>query len=499
MSNPKPSTAPAPRWFGWIALLVLLGYGIFLGVNFTPAAGGSDSSGYLNAARLLASGHLTGTLRLVPGLAPDAGNFVQPLGFLADAAQARLTPTYPLGLPAHLALASAIAGWTVGPLLIGVGAVLAAMALCYFCARELDLSWPLAAAGAVMLGVFPITLYIAIQPLSDVLATTWTLAALAAALRARRLGLQWAFASGAALAVAVFVRPTNILFIPALIVLLSGNLRLLAVTALGGLPGAVLLAWCNYHLYGSPWQMGYTSIFEAFAREYFAPTLVHFGYWLAVLMPTVLLILPFVALKKLRGQARLLIALTLWFALPVAVYACYEISHQVWWCLRFILPAIPALILGALLGLQSLFTTKPRAIFLSAAGLSVWAVVTSWAWTAHFHSLMVPTYERAYIEVGQWTREHLPAESIIACMADSGAIYYYTSFPVLRWDQMDPAGFLRSANDFTLARRPLYALVFPSEEKEMLTTYAPGRWEKAADVAGRGIWRYTGVTAVTAP
>jgi hypothetical protein len=492
MSNPNPATPPAPRWFAWFAAVVLLGYAVFLGLNFSPVAGGSDSSGYLNAAQLLANGHLTGSLRTGPGFEPRIGGDVQPLGFIGEPERGRLIPTYPLGLPLHLVLASKLAGWTVGPLLVGLGAALGAVILCYFAARELGLGWPLAAAGAVMLGVFPVTLYIAIQPLSDVLATTWTLAALYAALRARRSGEAWAVACGAALAVAVFVRPTNALFLPPLIVLLSRGWRPLAAAALGGLPGAMALAWFNHELYGSPWRMGYLSIFSAFSWSYFNETMIHFAHWLAVLLPAVLLVLPFALVRRMRRRIRELTALALWFLVPVFVYACYDISHQVWWCLRFILPAVPALIFAALLGLDVLLENRPRALPAAAAVLGLWATAASWYWTVHLNTLLVPTYERAYIEVSTWARTNLPANSVVVCLHDSGAIYYYTPLAVLRWDQVSPARFMSYAADLTRAGRPIYAIIFPFEEEEAFAAHLPGKWEKFSTAANRNVWRYFG-------
>ena len=490
--------SPAPRWFAWMAAVVLLGYGAFLGAYFTPVAGGSDSSGYLNAAQLLAHGKLTAPQRDFSGLTASSATQFQPLGFIAEPARARLVPTYPLGLPAHLALAGTLFGWTAGPLLVGVGATLAAMILCYAVARELALPWTLAAAGAVMFGAFPVTLFIAIQPLSDVLATSWTLAAILATLRARR-SLAWAFATGIALSIAVFVRPTNVLLIPALAVLLSRGWRPLVLATLGGIPGALALLALNAHLYGSPWRMGYGSIFEAFGADYFWPTTFHFAKWLAVLLPAVVLLLPFAALRVVRSRLRELLGLALWFFVPVIFYTYYEISHEVWWCLRFILPAVPALILAAMLGLNALIVSRPRLLTSTAAILAAWSVAISVYWTAHFHTLLSKTYEQAYAELGHWAQDHLPANTVLLTNNDSGALYYYTPFPVLRWDQMSAEEFSRHAAQLTRAGRPLHLIVTTDEEAHVLTERAPARWEKTSVVAHRSIWRYLGLLSAPAP
>jgi len=343
----------------------------------------------------------------------------------------------------------------------------------------------------VMFGAFPVTIFASVQPLSDVLAATWVLATVFAAFRASQ-SLGWAFATGAALAVAVFVRPTNVLLLPALIVLLGLRWRPLTAAALGGLPGAGLLLACNTHLFGSPWQMGYGPVHEAFAVRYFWPTVLHFAQWLALLLPAVLLVLPFVALRVARSRSRELLALACWFLVPVTVYAFYEFSHETWWYLRFLLPAAPALILAALLGLETLVITRSRSLAIMAVALSGWAVGLSWYRTATLHTLFIKSYEKAYAEVGAWTAKNLPANTVILANADSGALYRYTPFPVLRWDQMSPAEFTAHAAHFARASRPLYLVTFAAEETHVLGERVPARWEKIANVENRRIWRHAG-------
>jgi len=490
MSNPNPVHPSAPSWFAGFALVALLGYGVFLGINFAPVAGGSDSSGYLNAARLLADGRLTTPQRDLSGLVVSTRLQLQPLGFTSEPALSRLVPTYPLGLPAHIAIASVIFGWNFGPLLVGVGAALAAIVLCYAVGRELGLSRAPAATGAVLFGAFPVTLFISIQPLSDVLAATWVLAAVFFALRGR-LSPLWSLGAGAAFAVAVFVRPTNILLLPVLAVLLPGWRALFAAAA-GGLPGAILLLATNAHLHGSPWRMGYGSIFDSFAAVYFWPTLGHFALWLGLLLPAVILALPFATLWRSQIAPRIAVALGLWFAIPVVFYAFYEVSHEVWWCLRFILPATPPLIFAALLGLQGILASRPRALVAASVGIALWGAGASLHWTRHFHILLTETYEEAYADIGRWARDQLPPEAVLLCYAESGAIHYYTPLPILRWEQIGPEEFARHAAHLTGAGRPIYLLLFPADEESVFRDRLPGRWGKKATVSGRNFWRYFG-------
>lgn len=494
MSNPNPpaTAAPSSRWFFGLGLFALAAYALFFGFKATTAAGGADSSGYLNSGRLFASGQLLTPARIPAEFGPvnqlERAHFL-PHGFSPYAAEARYTPTYPTGLPLHFALAGKLFGWSAGPLLVVVFAAVAAVWLCYAAARELGLSAPLAATGAAMLATFPVFLFTSLQPLSDTLATTWTLAALYAALRARRAPL-WALAAGAAFAVAVLVRPTNFLFAPALLVLFGFDWRRLALWIAGGLPGAAWLALYNHTLYGSALRSGYGDIFAAFGLAYGAPTALHFAKWLALLLPAIVLVLPFAALTR-PERRRELLALALAFAAITGLYAFYEVSREVWWCLRFILPALPPLILAALLGVDALTRHSLRLRQLATAALALWTLVNAYAWTRHLNILLIPGYENTYTDAVLVARDRFPANALVVSNSFSGTLYYYTSLSVLRYDQVEAPAFARYAGLARAAGRPICALIFDSEVEEALRAHCPGEWTRLATVKNVGLWQLT--------
>lgn len=498
MSNPNPSVhpAPAPRWFVALALLALAAYGVFLATHATTVAGGSDSSGYLNSARLLAAGHLQGELRVPAEFGPPSAlnrAAFTPFGFFAYPDRTALPPTYPTGLPLHLAAAGTLFGWHLGPLLVQVGGALAALALCYLTARALRLRPALAAAGAVALGACPIFLFTSLQPLSDTLATTWTLAAVLPALLARR-HLGWAAACGAAFAIAVLVRPTNAVLLPALLVLLGADWRRLALFGAGGLPGALWFGYYNHTLYGGALRSGYGDIFAAFDLAYAPASLLDFARWLALLLPAVLLVLPLAAPSVRDFRDRTLVALALWFGAVIALFACFNASHEAWWSLRYILPALPPLIFAALLGLEALaqrFPAPHRPALLSAAAafLILWAVAGSTYWTGKFGVLYTQGYEQTYADAGAAARRLLPPDALVVCFHTCGALYAYTDFPILRWDQIDPAQFARFTALTARSGRPVCAVLFDSEEKEALRQRCPGEWTRLGSVKNVGLWR----------
>jgi hypothetical protein len=497
MSNPNtPVVARAPRpllWIGWLALAI---YGVFLARNSSNVAGGADSSGYLNSARLLAAGGLTAELRTPPEFGPqDKLNRLQfqPHGFAPFPDIPGISPTYAVGVPLHLALAGRIFGWDVAPVLVGVGGALAAVLLGYAVARRAGLEWPLAASGAVMLAAYPVFLFTSIQPLSDTLATTWCLAAVFAALRGREHA-GWAAGAGVAFAIAVLVRPTNALLLPALLVLLGINVRTLTLFIIGGLPGAAWLGYYNQSLYGGPLRSGYVTIAAAFQWEYGLPTFIHFTKWLALMLPALVLALPFAAIASPAFRTRNLLAFGLWFASFTGVYGFYEISREVWWDLRFILPATPGLIIAALLGVEALArrqssaaTTRFR-VFMAVA-LSIWSIGLGWWWTTKLHLLLTKTYEQVYADGSAAARAHFPANALVLAAQYSGAIYYYTHFPVLRWDQITPAEYEKYRSLAQSAKRPVCALLFDMEEREALQEKCRGDWTKVSTLRNTSLWR----------
>ncbi len=484
--------AAMPRVWAWLGLAALAAYGWFLVTTMSVAAGGSDSSGYLNSARLLAAGQLQTDLRVPPefGSVTEVNRYhFSPQGFGQFAGNPRLPPSYPTGLPLHLAAAGRIFGWELGPRLVQLGAALGAVALCHAAARLLGVAWPLAAAGAVMLAAFPVFLFTSIQTLSDTLATTWALAAIAAGLRGRG-SVSWSAACGAALSVAVLVRPTNLLLAPGLLVLLGADLRRLGAFLAGGVPGALWFAGYNQTLYGGPFKSGYGTIGAAFGWQWAGITAAHFVRWLALFLPTVALALPLVALGE-RARRREALALALMVGGILGVYLFYDVSHDVWWCLRFILPAVAALILLAVMGADSLGrgTRRPaRLRSMVAAGLTLWSVAGSWYWTRHLHILYVPGYERIYAEAAQVVRERVPANALVVCSAFSGTVYYYTALPTLIYDSIKPEEFAGYVARARAAGRPVFAAVFDIEEEDALRTRCPGPWRRVAEVGKIGVW-----------
>ena len=72
---------------------------------------------------------------------------------------------------------------------------------------------------------------------------------------------------------------------------------------------------------------------------------------------------------------------------------------------------------------------------------------------------------------------------------DPETFYFYTSFPVIRWDLMPPERFASLLTKLNASRRPFYAVLFQFEHEDVRWERLPAAWEKIAMVDGVGIWR----------
>ena len=156
MNDPVTPLRPSvPAWLRAIISTLLIGgvaaYGIFLFRHTSPYAGGSDSSGYLNSARLLLHGDLVTLPRAVPGhSASEFGEYsVVPLGFLLRP-EGQMAPTYPTGYPMQL-LAASVLGWNRAATVANLFTALVSGLFLFAYCRKLGISLGLALAGIALL------------------------------------------------------------------------------------------------------------------------------------------------------------------------------------------------------------------------------------------------------------------------------------------------------------------------------------------------------------
>jgi hypothetical protein len=123
--------------------------------------------------------------------------------------------------------------------------------------------------------------------------------------------------------------------------------------------------------------------------------------------------------------------------------------------------------------------------------LVIWASVASVRCMRERHVLLMKPYQQPYVAVCEWARTNLPADALITCMQTSNAFYFYTDFPIMRWDQISVEDIATTVSALKKTRRPLYGTFFPFEENDAIKRLAPGIWRKIADVKGIAVWKYT--------
>jgi hypothetical protein len=469
---------------------LLAAYFVILYILVGAAAGGADASGYFNEARLISQRQLHAPTRPLPGMAADATPpyLYVPLGFKpAPDGSGRLVPTYPAGLALMLVPASWVAGWLHAGDLVLLLHSLAGLALTYLLGRLLGLSKSWALAGAVLLAMSPLYLFMSLWAMSDVPALVWATAAVITALLSRQRPA-WALASGVCAGVAFLVRPSNFLIgVPMLIILGTSPRRLLLAMA-GGLPAIVAWMGINHAAYGAYLQSGYGAIGSEFHSSLVPGTIAFSLRWLPVVLSPLVAVAPGI-LGFLRTRTRVAAALAAWMIVYIAFYAPYRWTHEAWWFLRFLLPAAPALLVSGLIVLQwgfSRFRDGAAAkvvlalLFIASAWIEVRQIRPLHAWS-------IGHGELKYARVVAWLNAHVPRNTVIVAKQFSGALYYYTDYILIRSDQLDASTPLRVMAAARSQKRPVYAVVFPSDMDPLKGL--PGKWVSVGTVDDITIWQ----------
>ena len=472
-----------------------------LAVHASRAAGGSDSSGYLNEARALARGRTFEPIPALDALGLDRrfdGAFV-PLGYVPGTRPGTMNFLYPPGLPLHMAAAAELAGWERGPFWVAPASAVISLGLLFLLARDLGLSARAAGAAVAILALHPAFVFEALQPLSDVPATAWCLAVVLFARRSRD-GPGWAAAAGAAFGAAFLVRPADVLILPVAVVLLGVERRRLAAFAAGGV--APFLFWLAYNqsAFGHPFLTGYARVglLDALAWGNFPARARHYAHWLSATLTGLVLVGWLAAPVDRRIDGRDRAALFLWFVAFFLFYDFYA-PYETWWYLRFLLPAFPALILGfAATGEHALALLRARTGSRAVSPVA-WAAVTivlllELRQVRRLRVLGIVDDEKTYPRVARWAAARIPASGLVVAMQMSGALHYYTRVAPVRWDGLpDPLWppFVEAAD-----RRgvPLYALLFPFEENPVVKRI-PGPWKRVDHDGDVVLWARTALPA----
>ncbi len=473
---------------GWIAAYAAAALLAFAIDHGTFAASGSDASGYVSQAALLARGALVDREPLAAVEPwPDAVATLTPLGYRQGPAPGTLAPTYAPGLPLTMAAAMHVGGDLAAYLVVPMFA--GAMVWSTWRLGALVVGPVTGLVAALWLASTPITLFQSQLPMSDVpVAAWWTMAALGVVV-GTPVGL-----AGAALAAgaALLTRPN---LLPLAVVLLGATwlpnrqagLRGLlswqtAVLLAGIVPAGVAVLWWQHTVYGSATASGYGEFGELFTLANVGANTRLYARWLTgALSPVVWLapVAPWViarfhghrtavapAAAARNAGAAAWVGLTL-IVVNVACYLPYAVFEN-WTYARFLLPAAPiALLLASSVIVGAMRRMPPAAGVIALALLVPALALRNITWAAQERALDVRDRDERHALAGRYLSGLLPANAVIVAGEHSGSARFYARRPVLRWDLATPDTWRAAIDALAARRRPIVFVVDEWEEAEL--------------------------------
>ncbi len=458
--------------------LVVLAFGIAFG-TFTAVG---DAFGYIAQSTLWLKGQLFQPAGPVLAMMwPDAGFALCPLGFRPGVIAGTMVPVYAPGLPLLMAMLRAVLGET-GPYLV---VPLSGAATVYLVFR-LGRIWrddATAVLAAGLVAASPVFLFQLMQPMSDVPVTAWWLLAIVAACAGSSTG---AVGAGLAASVAILIRPNLApLVVPLatwVVAAARGGLRTrvwrLLLFAVAVAPLCLLVAWVQATFYGSPVASGYGRASDIYAARNLVTNLRRYPAWLSQTHTPFLLlalIAPFLVART--GGRRCSESRFAWLALAFAacVLLCYlfYIPFDHWSFLRFLLPALPLLILlstGSLVSLLHRWQTWGRFAIACSVGALVLLYVQAAVRGDVFR--LGRMFRDNYRSVGTTIAERSPRNAVFIAVVQTSSVSYYGHRQTVRYDLVPPAQFDRAIADLRHAGYRPYLLLVAEEERDFRARFS---------------------------
>jgi hypothetical protein len=153
----------------------------------------------------------------------------------------------------------------------------------------------------------------------------------------------------------------------------------------------------------------------------------------------------------------------------VVSYLPYAVFEE-WSFLRFLLPAIPLLLILTVAVIDALCRRNRPPIATPVVALATVLLATLLVREAHDHDVFrLQRLEARYERAGTFVGRRLPANAIVITSWQSGSVRYYGHRPTLVWDSLDPA-WLDRAVMFVRARGLEPFLLFESWEEPIFRT-----------------------------
>ena len=412
------------------------------------ALGASDTYGYVSEAELWLDGNLKiDQLFAMEPPWPQPALTFSPFGYRPDPRDERwLVPTYSPGLPMLMAVSKTLGGQDALFIVVPICAGLLVLATWQLGCR---LRMPVVGlAAAWLVATSPVVLGHAMSAWSDVpAAAAW------AGAFCLLLGEGLARAAGAGLlaSLAIVIRPNMVPLVAVMCLYDVFGIRnagtrrqalaRVLVFAVASLPGALVVAAINQHLFGSPFVSGYGNLDELFAWSRVPTNLGRYLEWLIEShTPLVLLGLGaiFVPRRALWPHTdRLVFVVIGLFVATVWVIYCGWMVFDKWWFCRFLLPTWPFMMLGVATWAALLF----RRDSLWGKRAAIVGLITLGAIQIRFADdqgvFNIARSEHRNVSVAQLLRQATVPRSVTLAKFHGGSLRYYGGRLTLNWAHLD--------------------------------------------------------------
>jgi hypothetical protein len=291
---------------------------------------------------------------------------------------------------------------------------------------------------------------------------------------------------------AVLLRPTNALVLIPVVFLNKLSIKCLIRLALAGIPGGAIFTCLNFIEYGNPLSTGYGDVSNLFSYKNLTPSLINYYNSLPIVASFIIIIFPGIIFTR-SISARIRLILVVWVMTFFGFYAFYYHTHETWWYLRFIMPALPALIIGSLLVLQhaahliaNVYIRRSMVFFILAGCVCQLAIQNK-----RLYSLSAGKGEYVYKQACEWANSNIPSNAVILTMQCSGALKYYSEFTLVRWDMLDSATIASIEVVSKKNKTPIYAILFPFEQADVLHHTFSGDWKLIHSEKQISFWALT--------
>ena len=436
-----------------IALVAAIALATFGIVRGTWAVGGSDSSCYGLMAAAFGKGDWQPTSALAIAPWPDALRTVAAAGFIPSpvrphAASPICAPGFSLLMAPFVAMFGRDAIFLINPI------AAATLIWSVFLIGKRLADGMAGSSAAVLTAASPIVLYQVVQPMNDITSAALWIGAIAIASTSQ--SNRSAVATGLVAGLAILVRPN---LAPLVLVVATMVRPIPFVIAL--VPAVASLLTLNQVLYGHPLSSGYGDVAPLFRLAHLEPNATNYGRAF-VQTQTIFPLVSVLAIPVLTGAARrLAVTLLAAAAVVIGIYLLYQ-PFEEWWYLRFLLPAIPLLIVVACAA-ATVMAARMRMKGVIAIGVVVLASL-GLRTAGQRDVLALQRLEGRFRDTSMLVRDRLPENAVLITVWQSGSIRFHADREIVMWDAMDPSWLDRAVAWINDSGRRAYILVERREE-----------------------------------